>query len=309
MQGRKTAWQREETKVMTGTARFDPRCGIDYTVNDPAVIDPDFPPEQFVTYFESHGSIVHATMWVATGPEPKPCVIISPQIFGGDRLESLIIPLLNSGIHVFTFHPRGMWDGQQFGFISALEDIHAAVEYLCTSAKLDRRTTMGKPYRVDPKRIAVTGLSGGGGSLGLASCAENPDISAVAAIAPGNFELNRGKDGITPVREFFDAIKARSAGRIDMEAWLTCLSDADFDRISPICQAAKLVDKPVLLIGGYRDVVTPIDVCHRPIADAIKSAGAKRFTEVILESDHGFLTKRLALARLLISWLKTECDF
>lgn len=296
--------------MLTENSKFDLGCGVDYTVTDPAVFDPAYPPEQFVTYFESHGSIVHATMWIATGPEPKPCVIISPQIFGGDRLESLIIPLLNSGIHVCTFHPRGMWDGQhEFGFVSALEDIHAAVEFLCTSEKFDRRTTMGKPYRIDPKRIAVTGLSGGGGSLGLVSCAENPNIHAVAAIAPGNFELNRGADGIAPMREFFDAIKERSHGRIDLEAWLTKLSDADFDRISPICQAGKLVDKPVLLVGGYRDVVTPIDVCHRPIAESIKTAGAKRFTEVILESDHGFLTKRIALARLIIAWLKAECGY
>jgi dipeptidyl aminopeptidase/acylaminoacyl peptidase len=295
---------------MTGSSPFDVRSGADYAVSDPAVLDPDFPTEQFVTYFKSEGSVVHATMWIASGAEPKPCVIVSPQIFGGDRLESLIIPLLNSGIHVCTFHPRGMWDKEnEFGFISALDDIHAAVEFLRNSDVNGSLTTMGKPYRIDPKRIAVTGLSGGGGSLGLASCAENPHIHAAIAIAPGNFELNRGPDGIAPMLQFFDAIKARSDGRIDLERWLTRLTDADFDRISPITQAPKLVDKPVLLIGGSRDVVTPIDDCHRPIAAAIKAAGAKRFTEVILETDHGFLTKRIALARLVISWLKTECQY
>lgn len=295
---------------MADKVAFDVRAGGDFVTNDPAVFDPDFPPEQFVTYFESKGSVVHTTMWIATGPEPKPCVIVSPQVFGGDRLESLILPLLNSGIHVCTFHPRGMWDGEnEFGFISALDDINAAVEFLRTSEERGCLTTMGKPYRIDPARIAVTGLSGGGGSLSLASCAENQHIHAAVAIAPGNFDLNRGPDGIAPVRQFFDAMKARSHGRIDLEKWLTALSESDFDRISPISQAPNLKHKPVLLIGGYRDVVTPIAVCHRPIAEAIRVAGATRFTDVILESDHGFLTKRIALARLIISWLKLECGY
>jgi dipeptidyl aminopeptidase/acylaminoacyl peptidase len=289
---------------------FDYLRDVDYTVTDPAVFDSAYPPEHFVTYFKSQGSTVHTLMWIAGGPEPKPCVIISPQVFGGDRLESLIIPLVNSGIHVCTFHPRGMWDREnRYGFVSALDDIHAAVEFVLTSGERDRRTAMGMPYRIDPKRIAVTGLSGGGGSLSLASCAENAGIQAAIAIAPGDFELNRGPEGTVGLRDVFEAMKSSSDGRIDLEAWLTSLSTEDFDRISPIFQAKKLRQKRVLLVGADRDVVTPIETNHRPIAAAIRAAGAEHFTEVILDTDHLFLTKRIALARLVIAWLRSECDF
>ena len=59
------------------------------------------------------------------------CVVICPQAFGGDRLESLVIPLLSSGISVMTYHPRGMWDGvHEYTSISALDDACAAVDFL-----------------------------------------------------------------------------------------------------------------------------------------------------------------------------------
>jgi dipeptidyl aminopeptidase/acylaminoacyl peptidase len=289
---------------------FDPRLGVDYTVIDPPFLDNEFPPEQFVTTFESGGSTIHATMWIAAGPEPKPCVVVSPQVFGGDRLESIIIPLMASGIHVCTFHPRGMWDGKhEFSFVSALDDLLAAVEAMRNSGADDRRTTMGKPYRIDPTRIAVTGVSGGGGSLSIAACAEDPKLPAAIAIAPGNFDLNRDPAGMAAGKALFDAMKARTNGRVDLESWLSSMGPAEYDRISPITQAKNLTGKKLLLIGGERDVVTPIEFCHRPIAAAMREAKIEGFSEVILETDHMFLTKRIALARLIIAWLRSECGF
>jgi dienelactone hydrolase len=296
--------------IVSSSKPFNPQHYRDYTVTDPEFLDAGFPPEQFVTYFKSGGATVHAMMWTANGPELKPCVVLSPQIFGGDRLESLIVPLLSSGISVCTFHPRGMWDRQhEFSFVTALDDLLAAAEFMRTVDSSDRRTLRGNPYRIDPERVVVAGLSGGGGSLSLAACAEDPGIVGAIAVAPGNYELYREPGSIAAGREFYDYISKLSDGRIDVEKWLVKLSPADFDRISPIAQAKRLLNKKVLLIGGDRDITTPIEHCHRPIAAAIRSAGVREFTEVILEADHSFLTKRIALSRLIISWLQSECGF
>src|SRR4051812_47348360 len=100
---------------------FNPLADTDPVTTDPPFGDPAFPAEHFVTHFLSRGSVVHTSMWIAQGSHLKATVIISPQAFGGDRLESVIIPLLSAGVNVLTFQPRGMWDGAfEYSPLSAL---------------------------------------------------------------------------------------------------------------------------------------------------------------------------------------------
>ena len=118
-------------------------CDIDHAVTDPDVLDPRFPPEHFVTHFRTNDEVVHASLWVAQGGERKLTLILAPQMFGGDRLESLIMPLVNSGVNVLTFQPRGMWDGNgQHTFTTAMEDVHSAVAFLRTADTQDRKSTV-----------------------------------------------------------------------------------------------------------------------------------------------------------------------
>ena len=87
------------------------------------------------------------------------------------------------------------------------------------------------------------------------------------------------------------------------------MTSADLDRMSPLVQAARLVGKNVLLVGALRDTVAPLEASHKPIAKAMRDAGVKGLDEVILDSDHAFLTKRNALSRLTIEWLRQKCGF
>lgn len=50
---------------------------------DSSTCDPRFPAEHCFTHFISHGSVVHANMWLAHGPQPKVTVIVSSQRLGG----------------------------------------------------------------------------------------------------------------------------------------------------------------------------------------------------------------------------------
>jgi pimeloyl-ACP methyl ester carboxylesterase len=295
---------------MSSLARFDPSHCIDHVVTDPAYLDPKFPFEQFVTHFISQGSVVHATVWIAQGSAAKGTVILSPQMYGGDRLESLIIPLMTSGINVLTFHPRGMWDNQHvYTLSSAVDDVLAAASFIRSTSSGDPKTPHGCPWRTDLKRVAVLGLSGGGGNAGLAACVEDPQIASVVAIAPNSMMGFDTAEAMRSSVAMFDQMKAITAGRIDLAAMLTKMTAADHDRVNPFRRMSRLVDKNVLLIGAQQDAVAPLETNHRPIAKALRDAGVRGFHEVIFETDHGFLTKRIALARLVIAWLRQQCGF
>jgi uncharacterized protein len=279
----------------------------DPAVVDPAILDPDFPPETFVTHFVSSGTAVHASMWLAQGPAPKATVIVPSQAYGGDRLESLFIPLMNAGLNVFTFHPRGMWDGSvPYSEITGLEDIHAAVDFLRLSGQNGKRTATGHDYRVDPARIGVLGLSGAGGTAGFAACAESEAIDYAVAIAPGSYEIFRDRTLFEEKKPHYEFMKAETAGRVDLPKRIGAFRPEDLDRIHLAALAPRLKHKKLLLVGAAYDTVTPIDYTVRPVVKALRDAGATRFTDVIMETDHMFLTKRIALARLVISWLRSE---
>lgn len=289
---------------------FDPNLLFDATISDPPYLDPEFPPEQFVTHFMSQGSVVHATVWIAQGAALRGTAILSPQIFGGDRLESLIIPMMASGFNVMTFHPRGMWDNQHaYSLMSAVDDARAAAAFIHSTAEPGARTPKGNNWRTDPARIAVMGLSGGGGNVALTACAEDPLIQSAIAIAANSMVAISNADGIAERLDFFNAVKALTAGRIDMEKMMVSMTPADHERLSPIVHAPRLVDKNILLVGAHLDSVSTIETCHKPMAQAMRDAGVKGFNEVILASDHAFLTARIALSRLVVGWLRGQCGF
>ena len=63
----------------------------------------------------------------------------------------------------------------------------------------------------------------------------------------------------------------------------------------------------LLLVAGTRDAGVTIEDNHAPLVAALDNAGAKNVTSVILDADHGFSDKRIALSRALVSWLDESC--
>jgi hypothetical protein len=275
--------------------------------NDPPLWDPYYPVGGGVTHFMSAGSVVHASFKIAQGKKPKASVIIPPHAYGWTGMESLMAPLVNAGVNVFTFHPRGMWDNEsEYTLISAIDDVHSAVEFLRTSEAAGKKTALGHGYRVDPDKIGVLGLSGGGATVGLAAAAENEAINFAVAIAPANHELHRDLSILDAGKETFDFIKAETAGRVDVEKRARGMQPAEVDRLSSVARARELVNKKVLLIGAAKDRATPIESCHLPIVKAFRDVGATHFTDAIIDTDHSFSGAEIALARLVISWLRDE---
>lgn len=293
-------------KAATGSYR-PVALGIDYATTDSPYYDPMSPPIHFPHSFMNKGTPIQSFMWLAGGEEPKGCVIFSPQRFGGDALESLITPLVNAGIHVLKFIPRGMWDEKhEYSFTSAVEDLNAAVAHLQQNDGQHLVPGAGnkRSYAIDPSRIAVLGKSGGGGMVGWISNSENPAICASISVSP---PLPMEWPPSDDAAKFYAGLKEATAGRIDLAKELGKMGPKDFERFDMIKAAPKLVDKKVLLIGDNQ--LRYLKGAHQPLVAAMERAGAKHFSQVVMDADAYFLTVRIAMARLVLSWLKSECKF
>jgi hypothetical protein len=71
--------------------------------------------------------------------------------------------------------------------------------------------------------------------------------------------------------------------------------------------AAALAPRALLLVAGTRDEVLDPAYHHDPLVSALRNAGAGSLREVRLDSDHSLSDLRIALARVLIDWLQTDC--
>src|SRR4051794_37880570 len=161
---------------------------VAWAFEDPPFSDPDAPMGHTSFKFMNGSEPVFGHVWVAQGPARKGCVIMSPQTFGGDSLESVILPLLRCGINVLSFIPRGMWDRSQatYTMYSAVDDLHALIGYVRSNDYGPETPMANFRSRFDPDRIVLFGHSGGGGNVSFAACAESDYVNHAAATAPAN---------------------------------------------------------------------------------------------------------------------------
>ncbi|WP_157005533.1 alpha/beta hydrolase family protein [Microbacterium trichothecenolyticum] len=242
---------------------------------------------------------VFGHIWVAQGAERKGTVIIPPQTWGGDSLESVVIPLLHSGINAISFVPIGMWDRTQrtYTMFDAVDDVHALIDWV-RSNDYDPNSPIGQfRRRLDPNRIALFGLSGGGGNVSLAACAESDHVHHVVAVRPQNMAHNLT---VEATRASYEMV-----GR----PWF---ADAGIAKLPDVAErlfvnniADRLAPNHILIVSAQYEV----EEHHRPLVGWLRAAGAEHLDEVVWDTGSGFITKRYALARLLIEWLREHAAF
>ncbi len=283
---------------------------IDSAFDDFPFRDPEFPLSASPVIVDTEKGTLFGDLTMAGGPGTKGTVILTPPMGDGDDLASLIVPLTYAGIHVLTFKPRGTSrEGEAYSMPKAVDDVYSIISWIVANSGPDKVSSAGLGLRLDPSRIALCGIGDGGANVSVAACAESSTANYVIAVAPGNLDAQLKPEVFAKARPSMRALKEATLGEIDMEAWYDALTAADKERLSVIQQAPKLVDKHILLLGAKRDTVSPIATCHEPNARALRAAGARHLTELVLDTDHLFLTKRYALARQVITWLRTEGGF
>lgn len=275
---------------------FDP-IGMDAPPGDPPAESPDL-------QFSSAGAHLNAYAHIAAGPGPHPSVVLLHGFPGNERSLDIAQALRRAGWNAFFFSYRGTWgSGGEFSFGHVLEDVAAVVATL-------REPAFAARYRVDRERIVLLGHSMGGAAA-LISAAELDAVGCVASMAGAN--LGALADRVRGDPEVASAAAAQfqawGEGRVRAVSGESIVADlsAQPERWRTTTHAAALARKPVLLIAGARDAVTPPAAHHAPLVSAIRAEGGALLTERMLDDEHQFSQTRIALTREVLAWLKTSC--
>jgi pimeloyl-ACP methyl ester carboxylesterase len=275
---------------------------FDPVTSDPPPADPTFPASIEEVGIPSGESYMIGIVYVAHGPGPHPVAIVLHGYPGDERNGDLAQALRRAGWDVLLFHYRGSWGSEgKFSFAHAREDVTSALEFV-------RTQSFAQKFHADPSRVVLIGHSMGG-FLALMTGADDAKVSCVASIAGANL----GRIGV---------VAADPARRADLEkafgGWSGPIRGTSGKKLvkelttnaakwDTTQTAAKLATRPVLLVAGVRDTVTPPPTHHDPVVAAFAAAGSTTTTAVVLDADHAFSDKRIALTRAVVDWLGTDC--
>ena len=263
----------------------------DAVVADPPS-DPQFPPGLAAIAFPSHGRILDATLYLASGKGPHGTVLLLHGLPGYESNGDLAHSIRRAGWNVFLFHYRGMWGVKgKFSFQSAIEDTKQATNFLLDPANAAK-------YRIDAQRLVVIGHSFGGFLSGYAASHDSRfcGVAMIAAVNLGTINsdpkertarMKRWETQLHPVpgvsaQQLFDEA-AQHASEWDYVRW-----------------ADSLRDRPLLLVET--DDQNHADM--EALSAALQKKGAALFDKVAVASDHGLSDHRIWLQAILLNWLE-----
>jgi pimeloyl-ACP methyl ester carboxylesterase len=261
--------------------------------------DPDHPAATPALALRSGGTDLLGVLHVPAGPGPHPVVVLLHGFPGIERNFDLAQVLRRAGYAALVFHYRGSWGtGGAWSWGHVLEDAAAVVAAL-------QDPGLATAHRLDPRRLALVGHSMGGFAA-LMTAAAQPSVTAVASVAGVDFGALAALCRADPaVRAAWVEAFAGELGPLrgtSGEALVDELEAAGGSwRLGGL--APRLADRPVLLIGGSRDTVTPPGVHHEPVVAAFRAQPVARLEHHVLPTDHALSDHRVALARTVLGFL------
>ena len=268
---------------------------------DPPTRDAAHPAQLAELAFESGGARLNGIFYLPAGPGPHPVVVMLHGNPGNERNLDLAQALRRAGYATLFFNYRGSWgSGSTFSRTHALEDVHAALRFVRSPLAAER-------YRLHPDRVGLIGHSMGGW-LALLAAAQDRTTRCVAAL---DF-VNTGARGR---RLLHDA--AADSARTAQDSWLAAPGGpyrvqgggaalvaevkANAEQWDVLVHAAALRERHVLLVGSANQTE------HDSLVTALGGPGTNRLTAYRWPTDHSFSDRRIALARVLVEWLRQPC--
>ena len=275
---------------------------IEAISKDPVAFDPQYPAAYLERAIPSHGDRMFTMVYMAQGKGPHPTVLLLHGFPGGDCNSDLAPIFRRAGWNCVWFHYRGFEgsEGTYSSFTMLVEDVAEALKFL-------REEKKAAEWRIDSRRIVLVGHSFGG-AVALAAAAQDPEIRSVVSIAAYNpvWTARRAKDPeiAKGIAAWLDQEKFMIR-KIPGEA-LVQQALAKGESLDMLQGVPALCTKSLLLIGARRDEMAPLDKHHEPLVRALREQKASNLSEIMLDTDHNFSDRRIALAEALLSWLEEQ---
>jgi pimeloyl-ACP methyl ester carboxylesterase len=244
----------------------------------------------------SHGQEMNALFFLAAGAGPHPTMLLLHGLPGNERNLDLAQAVRRAGWNVLTFTYRGAWGSPgDFSVAGAIADTSAAMDFLRTPEVVAK-------YGVDRGRLVIAGHSMGG--LAAARHAANDThlagvilLDAWNAGSTGAKLAVNGPEWRKGFEETLDdlghSLQGATPATIAQEM---ADNHAAWDLMA---LAPALAKHRVLTVYATHGGAEP----NRALAKAIGNAGAG-LTERELPTDHAFADHRIALAAIVVDWLR-----
>jgi pimeloyl-ACP methyl ester carboxylesterase len=238
----------------------------------------------------SHGALMHAVFYIASGAGSHPTVLLMHGFPGNEQNMDLAYSIRRAGWNVLVPHYRGSWGSEgTFSFAHALEDTQAAVEFL-------RDPDNVKKYRIDPKEIVMIGHSLGG-FVTTYTVSRNPDIAAAAVIAAWNLGESVSRPWTDGYKTFHTASPRLAGTTPDGLVNEAKQHTTDWNYLNWV---PGLKDRPILVVEASDANIGN----NQALAEALRKAGDAQVTEVHIPADHTFSDHRIALQASVLEWLE-----
>ena len=247
----------------------------------------------------SHGALLNALVYVASGAGPHPTVVLLHGFPGNEKNLDVAQAMRRAGWNVLYFDYRGSWGSPgDFSFTHCLEDTEAAVAWLRIPANAAR-------VRSDSKKIVLAGHSMGG-FMALEIGARDPDISGVIAISGADFGLTQL--AATPA-DRRSSYPAEAAKHLAAEGMAPLAGTSPQTLAREIVTHAGMWSFSTLAPGLSRHpllVITSDDGLRGPaeaLAAATQKAGGQSVTVAHFPDDHSYSDHRIALEEAVLAGL------
>jgi esterase/lipase len=258
---------------------------------------------------DRNGVLLKGEFYVSEGTGNFPTVILLHG-FPGNETDVLGIgsQLSEVGINALTFNYSGTHhSGGEFNFENTQKDIQAAFEFIHQSENIHK-------YKIDTTRIIMGGYSFGGG-MAMTYAANHPGITNVFSIAGNDHgafmkEYKHNPEMRKDIDKMFDELKAeKETVRFGPGGTPRGIAEMKIIELNPTFDLRKsaplLVQKDILLIGGWDDHAVSIEHNILPLYRALINEKAKNIIISAVQDNHSFRNSRDELAQTIIEWIKT----
>ena len=254
--------------------------------------------------FPSDGWTIHGRLFLSPSQTDSQQTVLLLHGFPGNEQDVLGLghTLSSRGLDVLTFNYRGTYQSEGiYGLHNTMADIHAAAAFL-------EQPEVLKEYRLSNKALILGGYSYGGG-MSLIFAANHPAISRVFSIA-GTDHGQFGRDYQTnqPFADMIDTIfesLRRPEGPVWFEGKSIIANELlpNLDVFDLLEQAPLLVNKDILIIGGWDDPNVTMENHILPLYRRLQALGSTRISIKGYQDGHEFTHSRRQLATDLADWI------